>query len=281
MDRLPNHQLRPLPEPARNMLRSRRGIPVGLLKAVKHPAEVEGYRRAMLRDGVAMVKFLKWLIPAVQAGGQTELSISRKLEELRSEQDLFCGNSFDTIAGYAPPRCRGPLRTYSGNRFGTPTEGTVAARLGRAIRRRHDGYHPHHRPRPGERGRTPRLYLSLERTHPAGPCQVPERLQRYATRRLRPLCHVAGRHQLSSRHRTWCGFLPVRARRSSSNPHELYAVPAPPLHDRDQRTGHLQRRAAWHTHRKHADHLALSGNRGSAHSSSSTRSPSVPSTWNR
>lgn len=39
--------------------------PVGLLKAVKHPAEVEGYRRAMLRDGVAMVKFLKWLTPAV------------------------------------------------------------------------------------------------------------------------------------------------------------------------------------------------------------------------
>ena len=75
--------------------------PVGLLKAVKHPAEVEGYRRAMLRDGVAMVKFLKWLTPAVQAGGQTELSISRKLEDLRSEQDLFCGNSFDTIAGYA------------------------------------------------------------------------------------------------------------------------------------------------------------------------------------
>ena len=75
--------------------------PVGLLKAVKHPAEVEGYRRAMLRDGVVMVKFLKWLTPAVQAGGQTELSISRKLEELRSEQDLFCGNSFDTIAGYA------------------------------------------------------------------------------------------------------------------------------------------------------------------------------------
>lgn len=61
---------------------------MGLLKAVKHPAEVEGYRRAMLRDGDAMVKFLKWLTPAVQAGGQTELSISRKLEELRSEQDF-------------------------------------------------------------------------------------------------------------------------------------------------------------------------------------------------
>lgn len=75
--------------------------PVAMLKAVKHPAEVEGYHRAMLRDGVAMVKFLKWLKPAVQAGGQTELSISQKLEALRSEQPLFCENSFDTIAGYA------------------------------------------------------------------------------------------------------------------------------------------------------------------------------------
>lgn len=75
--------------------------PVAMLKAVKCPAEVEGFRRAMLRDGVAMVKFLRWLKPAVQAGGQTELSICRKLDELRGEQALYCGNSFDTIAGYA------------------------------------------------------------------------------------------------------------------------------------------------------------------------------------
>lgn len=75
--------------------------PVAMLKAVKHPAEVEGYHHAMLRDGVAMVKFLKWLKPAVQAGGQTELSVSQKLEEFRREQPLFYENSFDTIAGYA------------------------------------------------------------------------------------------------------------------------------------------------------------------------------------
>ncbi len=75
--------------------------PVAMLKAVKCPAEVEGYRRAMLRDGVAMAKFLRWLKPAVEAGGQTELSICRKLDELRGEQPLYRGNSFDTIAGYA------------------------------------------------------------------------------------------------------------------------------------------------------------------------------------
>lgn len=74
--------------------------PIPAMKAVKNETEVEGYRRAMLRDGVALVKFLKWLKPAVEAGGQTEISIDRKLTALRAEQDLFKDISFDTIAGY-------------------------------------------------------------------------------------------------------------------------------------------------------------------------------------
>lgn len=74
--------------------------PIPAMKAVKSEAEIAGYRRAMLRDGVAMVKFLKWLVPAVEAGGQTEMSIDRKLTSLRAEQDLFRDISFDTIAGY-------------------------------------------------------------------------------------------------------------------------------------------------------------------------------------
>ena len=61
------------------------GSPIPAMKAVKNKAEIEGYRRAMLKDGVAMVKFLKWLKPAVEAGGQK----------------LFRDISFDTIAGYA------------------------------------------------------------------------------------------------------------------------------------------------------------------------------------
>lgn len=56
----------------------------------------------MLRDGVAMVEFLKWLKPAVVAGGQTEMSIDRKLTALRAAQPLFKDISFDTIAGYGP-----------------------------------------------------------------------------------------------------------------------------------------------------------------------------------
>lgn len=75
--------------------------PISAMKAVKNKAEIEGYRSAMLKDGVAMVKFLKWLKPAVEAGGQTEISIDEKLTSLRAEQKLFRDISFDTIAGYA------------------------------------------------------------------------------------------------------------------------------------------------------------------------------------
>ena len=85
--------------------------PVPALKAVKNETEQEGFRRAMLRDGVAMAKFLCWLLPAVKAGGQTELTVDRKLTALREAQreprpdafsgdSLFRGLSFDTIAAY-------------------------------------------------------------------------------------------------------------------------------------------------------------------------------------
>ena len=74
--------------------------PVPLMKAVKNEREVAGFRSAMLKDGIAMVKFLKWLKPAVEAGGQTEMSVERKLTALRAEQPLFRGLSFDTIVGY-------------------------------------------------------------------------------------------------------------------------------------------------------------------------------------
>lgn len=74
--------------------------PIPAMKAVKNEAEIAGYRSAMLKDGVAMVKFLKWLLPAVEAGGETEISIDKKLTALRAEQKLFRDISFDTIAGY-------------------------------------------------------------------------------------------------------------------------------------------------------------------------------------
>lgn len=74
--------------------------PVPAMKAVKNSIECEGFRAAMLRDGVAMVRFLKWLEEAVPRGAETELSVSERLRQLRSEQSLFRDLSFDTIAGY-------------------------------------------------------------------------------------------------------------------------------------------------------------------------------------
>ena len=74
--------------------------PIPAMKAIKNEAEIRGYRSAMLKDGIALVKFLRWLKPAVEAGGQTEISIDKKLTSLRAEQPLFRDISFDTIAGY-------------------------------------------------------------------------------------------------------------------------------------------------------------------------------------
>lgn len=74
--------------------------PIPAMKAIKNEVEIRGYRSAMLKDGIALVKFLRWLKPAVEAGGQTEMSIDKKLTSLRAEQPLFRDISFDTIAGY-------------------------------------------------------------------------------------------------------------------------------------------------------------------------------------
>ena len=74
--------------------------PIPMMKAVKNKTEQDGFRAAMLRDGIAMVKFLAWLKPAVEAGGQTEITLDEHLTALRAEQPLFKGISFDTIVGY-------------------------------------------------------------------------------------------------------------------------------------------------------------------------------------
>lgn len=75
--------------------------PVSTMKIMKNEAEIKGYRSAMLKDGLAMVKWMKWVVPAVEAGGQTELSLDEKLYQCRAEQDLFKGVSFASIMGYA------------------------------------------------------------------------------------------------------------------------------------------------------------------------------------
>lgn len=75
--------------------------PADLMKSIKNDTEAEGVRNAMVRDGVALVKFFMWLEKAIPQGKVTEITIAEKLVEYRSQQDNYVGESFDTIAGYA------------------------------------------------------------------------------------------------------------------------------------------------------------------------------------
>lgn len=70
------------------------------MKAVKNETEIDGFHNAMVRDGVAMVKFLYWLKSSADVTLHSELSASARLENLRSRYDEFRGLSFDTIAAY-------------------------------------------------------------------------------------------------------------------------------------------------------------------------------------
>lgn len=100
----------------------RASSPIPAMKAIKNEIEVEGFRRAMICDGVALVKFLRWLQTAVSKGQETEISVAEKLTALRAEQSLFRGISFDTIAGYeahgaivhyeATPETDAPLKPH-------------------------------------------------------------------------------------------------------------------------------------------------------------------------
>ncbi len=74
--------------------------PVIAFKAVKNQKEIEGFHKSMVLDGIAMVRFLRWLKPAVEQGGQTEISVSDKLEQLRRESTECLDLSFPTICGY-------------------------------------------------------------------------------------------------------------------------------------------------------------------------------------
>jgi len=75
--------------------------PIFKLKSIKNEVEMAGIRSAMVKDGVALTRFFMWLEANLESGKLTEISISEKLCEFRSEQENFMGESFGTIAGYA------------------------------------------------------------------------------------------------------------------------------------------------------------------------------------
>lgn len=74
--------------------------PADLMKSIKNPIEIEGFRNAMIKDGVALVRFYMWMEQAIPTEKVTEVTIAEKLIEYRSQQDMYVGESFDTIAGF-------------------------------------------------------------------------------------------------------------------------------------------------------------------------------------
>lgn len=84
--------------------------PSTLLKAVKNETELENTREAMLKDGVAITRFLKWLEENIGKIKITELSAAAQLRKYRTEQEGFVGDSFNTISAY---KGHGALPHYS------------------------------------------------------------------------------------------------------------------------------------------------------------------------
>lgn len=85
--------------------------PIAMLKAIKNDTEIKGFRNAMIKDGIAMTRFYRWLEKALAAGEKvTEISAAEKLTSFRSEQNLYVTDSFETICGY---KAHGAIVHYS------------------------------------------------------------------------------------------------------------------------------------------------------------------------
>lgn len=91
-------------------------VPGNLMKAQKNETELEGFRKVMVRDGVAMVKFLYWLTHNAGKETMTEYSIGEKLLGFRSAGENFVGESFGSIVGY---KDNGAIMHYSAKSEGS------------------------------------------------------------------------------------------------------------------------------------------------------------------
>lgn len=74
--------------------------PIAMFKAIKNEVQIAGIRQAMVRDGVALVRFFRWLDSSIDMGTATEISAAQQLRAFRAEQNLFVDESFGTICGY-------------------------------------------------------------------------------------------------------------------------------------------------------------------------------------
>ena len=212
--------------------------PVLYMKAIKNETEIKGFREAMKRDGVAMVRFLIWLKETVKNGKETETSIDRKLYELRAEQKDFKGISFDTIAGYQE---HGAIVHYEATEETASTlrpEGMLLLDSGAQYL-------------DGTTDITRTIVLGAQRIHRTFHGRISVWHMRHAAGCPRPPVYVEGRNQLRAWNRTRSGALSECPRRTAPVPHEPHACAAASGHDRHQRTGNLSCRTSRRAYRKY------------------------------
>src|SRR5699024_8953640 len=78
----------------------KKAAPGHLMKAVKNKAELDGFKKVMVRDGVAMVKFLYWITHAAGKEVLNEYEIGQRLLRFRAAGKNFVGTSFNSIVGF-------------------------------------------------------------------------------------------------------------------------------------------------------------------------------------
>lgn len=88
-----------LPEKAKKIDRPN---PTLLPKAVKNAVELAGMRKAHIKDGIALTKFMYWLKEEAGEDKGTEISLAEKMESFRKAQDGYIEPSFEPISGFGP-----------------------------------------------------------------------------------------------------------------------------------------------------------------------------------
>lgn len=94
------------------------------LKAIKNETEIRHLRRAMVKDGIALVRTFRWLEQTLTQRPVPEAEVAQKLIENRHAQGDYYGESFDAIVGY---RSNGAIIHY------TPKQGDCAEILPEGI----------------------------------------------------------------------------------------------------------------------------------------------------
>ena len=117
--------------------------PCQLPKACKNPLELEGTRKAHIRDGAALSRFLSWFAREAPNGALTEIDAAQALEGFRRATNYLSDLSFDSISGAGSNGAIVHYRVTRSTNAPIRQQSDVPDRFRRAISRRHHRRHPH------------------------------------------------------------------------------------------------------------------------------------------